>query len=70
MLNSNTDLLYNYNCLNHPLIPFEMTCTFTLWNAKLHFHSIATASLGLCEVDSDTESDDSAFGPDLDEWKS
>ena len=61
MLNSNT----NYNCLNHPLVTFEIT--FTVWHAKLHLHSIATAVLGLCLVDSDTESDDSAFGPDLDE---
>ena len=64
-LNSNVDLLCDYNCLNHSLVPFEIT--FTVWHAKLHFHSIATAALGLCEVDSDTESDDSAFGPDLDE---
>ena len=28
---------------------------------------IATAALGLCEVDRDTDSDDSAFGLDLDE---
>ena len=65
MLNSNADLLYNYNCLNHPVVTFEIT--FTVWHAKLHFHSTATAALGLFEVDSDTKSVDSAFGPDLDE---
>ena len=65
MLNSNVDLLYNYNCLNHPLFSFEIT--FTVCHANLHFQSIATAALGLCEVDCGTESDDSAFGPDLDE---
>ena len=65
MLNSNADLLYNYNCLNHPLVSIENP--ITVWHAKLHFHSTATAALGLCEVDSDTKSVDSAFGPDLDE---
>ena len=33
-------------------------------------HLLTTAALGLCEVDSDTDSDDSAFGSDLDELKS
>ena len=28
---------------------------------------IATAALGLCDMDYDTDSDDSAFGSDLDE---
>ena len=28
---------------------------------------IATAALGLCDVDCDTDGDDSAFGSDLDE---
>ena len=37
MVNSNSDLLYNYNCLN-PLVPIEIT--FSVWHANLHFHSI------------------------------
>ena len=31
---------------------------------------LTTAALGLCEVDSDRDSDDSVFGSDLDELKS
>ena len=42
------------------------------YSVAIHFFlpqevAIATAALGLCNVHSDTESDDSAFGSDLDE---
>lgn len=42
------------------------------YSVAIHFFlsqevEIATAALGLCEVDCDTDSDDSAFGSDLDE---